>query len=79
MYTYTYEPHHNPCERARAAAQRPCERVGHARVWFDTCACTRARTWLGVMERLEEYGWKPHRDVLAQTKAITGPMLLIYA
>ena len=30
-------------------------------------------------ERSAEYAWKPHPDLLAQQKPVTGPSLLVYA
>ena len=33
----------------------------------------------GGIERLAEYGWKPHRDLLAPRKPITGLILLVCA
>ena len=46
-------------------------------MWIDVCR--RCAGWANEHEGLAEYGWKPHRDVLANKKTIAGLMLLVCA
>ena len=45
-----------------------------------TCVRTRVGACVGclIVERLAEYGWKPHRAFVGQTKTIAGLNSLVY-
>ena len=76
----------NPREPPSLEVCSPCAR-GRIHVCLESARLDGADDLAGALEatsaasrrceRLAEYGWKPHRDLLVQTNPITGLNLLI--